>query len=245
MTPDRKISQIEFERIERYLLGEMMAKEKHSFEVDMKNDLILQKAVEENRIIIKAIETGGFRENLKSIHKDKFGSPQKSGLLIRWLAIAAGMAIFVTVGIWALDFGSAEDRIFAEYTTMDPGLPVPMSSTTANTYSFHDAMVDYKANKFDSAIQKWSALLIEEPESNVLNYYIGSSYFNLEEYAQAVPFFATAATHETGEFSAKAQWYLILSQLKLKEKDSVLDAKPLPDSPYNDQIKEVQDKLRK
>lgn len=244
MIPDRKISQIEFERIERYLLGEMLTEEKHSFEIEMKDDPSLQKAVEENRIIIQAIETGGLRENLKSIHQDKFGTRRESRSLIAWLAIAAGIAIFVTVGIWMLDFKSAEEKIFAEYTTPDPGLPVPMSSTS-NAYYFHDAMVDYKAEKFDSAIQKWSALLNEDPESNVLNYYIGSSYFNLEEYDLAAPFFAEATAQETGEFSAKAQWYLILSQLKLKETDRVLKATPLPESPYSERIKEIQDKLRK
>src|SRR5690554_4709369 len=244
MTPSNKISLDEFERVERYILGEMLAEEKRSFENEMNENPSLKDVVEENRLLIQTIETGALREKLEHIHQKKFGSKPMRKSIITWFAVAAGIAFLIAVGISIIELGSVEEKIFAEYTTTDPGQPVPMSSTDSD-YMFQDAMVDYKAGKFDRAINKWSGILTEDPESNILNYYIGSAYFNLEKYSRAVQFFEIAANQETQEFSAKAQWYLILSQLKLKDPESILSTIPIPGSPYSEQIKDIQLKLKK
>src|SRR5690606_34600771 len=115
-----------------------------------------------------------------------------------WLAIAAGIAALIAVGIWALNFQSETDSLFAQYHTTDPGLPVPMSAS--EEYIFHDAMVDYKAEKYATAIEKWKALSAETPENTTISYYLGASFFNQEKYNEALPYFEMVMTDSSSKF---------------------------------------------
>jgi len=241
MTPD-EIAIEEFEKIEKYIQRKMLPEEKSIFEAEIRSNPKLKHTVEENQMLIRAVEIAGFRSNLERIHDKKFGTKVKKPAIRPWLAMAAGIILLIAAGLWLTNSPETEERIFAQYATIDPGLPVPLSG--ANDYIFQDAMVDYKAGKYDVTIEKWSTILNSDPESNVLNYYIGAAHFNLKKYEDAVPYFRKAADDESSEYEAKAQWYLLLSQLKLKNNEEVLSISPVADSPYREQIEEIQKKLK-
>lgn len=231
-----------FERIERYLTGKMDAAEKAGFEKEVNQDASLRAAVDEQRTLIRAVETGAMKESLNDIHAETIGVQTKSTSVKNWVAIAAGFAVLVLFGVWILNRQPLSEKLFAEYTTTDPGLPVPMSAS--DSYNFHDAMVDYKAGKYTKAIGKWKSQLEENPGSAKVSYYIAAAYFNQEKYHEALEYFKQSSAQPGSDFRAKAQWYSVLSNLKLDRKEAVLNTTPLPDSPYREKIESIQQKLQ-
>ena len=230
-----------FERIERYLNGRMVGDEKAQFEKELNTDSALAKAVIEQREIQTAVELGALSESLDEIHNEVISSQKSSKN--NWWAIAAGIAIIIAAGVYLFQQGSPQDQLFASYSTTDPGLPVPMSSV--DHYVFYDAMVDYKAEKYEVAIKKWKGLVRAEPKNDTLNYYVGSAYFNLESYNEAVKFFDKIEPESESDLRYKSQWYKILSWIKLDERERILAQKPYSGSPYAEEIEEIQKALEK
>jgi tetratricopeptide (TPR) repeat protein len=230
-----------FERIERFINNEMSAEEKEQFENDLKSNPELSKAYEDQREIQMVVELGALSESLDEIHNEVVGSQKSSKN--NWWAIAAGIAIIIAAGVYLFQQGSPQDQLFATYSTTDPGLPVPMSSV--DHYVFYDAMVDYKAEKYEVAIKKWKGLVRAEPENDTLNYYVGSAYYNLESYSEAVKFFDKIDPESESELRYKSQWYRILSWIKLNEKEKILAQNPYAGSPYSEKIVEIQKALEK
>jgi len=232
-------NQENFERIERYVNDRMSADEKNQFEKELKSDDKLASEYEEQREIQMAVEIGALKENLEDIHEDLAYSQKPSKT--NWWAIAAGIAIILTVGIYLFKQNSPEEQLFATYSTTDPGLPVPMSSV--DHYIFYDAMVDYKAEKYDVAINKWKGLVRAEPTNDTLNYYVGSAHYNLENYGEAVGYFEKVNPDSDSPLRYKSQWYRVLAWIKLDQKDKILAEKALEGSPYAERINEVQKAL--
>ncbi len=243
MNSAKDISPEKFERIERFLLGKMETNERNIFEKELETNPELRKEKEAHQELIRAIEVGGLKESLDEIHNKTISKNESRPSRNNWFAIAAGLAAIISVAIWAVNHQSTNEALFAEYSTIDPGLPVPMSASA--NYTFHDAMVDYKAEKYDKAIEKWTALLEDNEKNNPLNYYIGAAYYNQEKYNEALLWFEKTLADSSSSFHAKAQWYEVLSQLKLNETQKVLATVSLPNSPYKDRIESIQQELKK
>ena len=242
MTTHDNIPPDEAEKIDRYLMGAMAPSERADFEALLAASPEMQREVETRKTLINAVEAGAMREKLDEIHNRLQPAAHTSTKHANWWAVAAGIIILLAAGIWALNRNSPEENLFAQYATLDPGLPVPMSASSA--YAFHDAMVDYKAEKYDLAISKWKEQLKEYPESDILNYYIGAAYFNQENYREALLWYAEAEKKQEGKYRYKAQWYSVLSLLKLNDRETILATQPLEGSPYADRILEIQQALK-
>ena len=232
-------NQENFERVERYINDEMSAEEKAQFENDLKSNAELSKAYEEQCEMQMAVELGALNDSLDEIHNEVVGEQKNSKN--NWWAIAAGIAIIIAAGVYLFQQGSPQDQLFATYSTTDPGLPVPMSSV--DHYIFYDAMVDYKAEKYDVAINKWKGLVRAEPTNDTLNYYVGSAHYNLENYGEAVGYFEKVNPDSDSPLRYKSQWYRVLAWIKLDQKDKILAEKALEGSPYAERINEVQKAL--
>lgn len=246
MTVNNDITQAEFDRIEKYLLGKMEGEEKEAFELELKANIRLKTAADDYADVITAVEAGAFKENLEIIHRQTIGTggdKPKRNSMVGWLAIAAGIALLIGIGLWFFDTAPAADKLFAEYATKDPGLPVPMTGST-DDYHFHDAMVDYKAGKYALAIEKWTALLSDFEDQQLLKYYIASAHFNLEDYTEAVALFAEAETGNNDTYSYKSQWYTVLAQLKLHDTEAIMAVQPKPESPYAADIEKIKSQLK-
>lgn len=230
-----------FERVERYLMNDMGVEEEQDFLSDLEKDENLRKELEDQREMQLVIELGGMRETMDEIHEniaDSSNAPSRNN----WFAVAAGLAILVSVGIWAINQGSQTENLFAEYATTDPGVPVPMSAT--NNYTFYDGMVDYKEAHYKDALSKWDSLLTENPENDTLNFYHGATLFNMENYREAIPYFDVAEANSTSTIRDKAQWYRVLIGLKLDDKELVLSITPYPGSAFAERIEKIQGELK-
>lgn len=240
MNSKQNISPDEFGRIENYLQGKMTVLEKQEFESEVKGNKELEREIAIQRDLQLSIEAGGLQDSLDGIHKAviREAKPAKNN----WFAIAAGIAALIALGVWALNFQSQNDALFAQYSTVDPGLPVPMSASAE--YSFHDAMVDYKAEKYNKSIEKWTTQLAENPQNLTITYYLGASFYNQEKYAEALPYFQKVMTDSTSKFQAKAQWYVVLSWLKTNNTEAIKDISPIAESPYAEKINSIQQELK-
>ncbi len=230
-----------FERIEAYLAGSLGPDERIKLENEMKTNPELAGELSIQRELLLSVEVGSMKDELERIHREVTESQRPSRRY--WYAIAAGLALLIASTIWFQMQPSQHEKLFLAYTTTDPGLPVPMSASAANSYSFYDAMVDYKAEKYTLAIEKWKVMYDAQPQNDTLRYYIGSAWYNNASFTEAIPYFEETMRDEKSEFRYKAQWYFTLSYLKLGNESAIQTVEPLKDSPYTGQIEAIQNEL--
>ncbi len=237
----RELSEKDFERIERFILGDMSAEERQSFQKEMEADKELRETVLEQSDLIKSVEAEGLKAELDSIHSELYDSNQKKKSPYLFFSIAASLAVLIGFSFWYFNLEDSSSELYAEYNYTDPGLPVPMSAT--DSYDFYDAMVDYKTEDYQTAINKWIILLEAEPQNDTLNYYIGASYFNMDAFDQAEPYLDKILNSTASKFKYKAQYMLFLAELKRGNTEEALNFKPLNDSPFKAEIRAAQESI--
>jgi tetratricopeptide (TPR) repeat protein len=218
------ISQEEFEKFERYILGHMEEQERIAFENEIATDRILSQKLEDIKVILEGVEEAAFRNNLDEIHQElqKDSSEptvpkkpiDKNVKLIPWKTFSIAASLFFMAGFfaWLLLFKSdPNERLFMAYYQADPGLVTAMSSEA--NYEFDRGMVDYKSGLYPEALQRWELLLEEKPDNDTLNYFVGSAHLAMKETKKAQYYLQKVMQLHEGRFSQDAYWYLALSYL--------------------------------
>ena len=106
------------ERINRYLHGEMSSEEESVFEADLQKDNALKQQAESMARIVKGMEVVGKEHDKQLLEKMKASSGKKTSSL-RWISIAASIALVFTVGYFVYDY-SATTRLGKEYAYAFP-----------------------------------------------------------------------------------------------------------------------------
>ncbi|MBR5921774.1 MAG: hypothetical protein IKZ56_11515 [Bacteroidales bacterium] len=101
------------ERINRYLHGEMSPEEESVFEADLRKDDTLRQQAESMARIVKGMEVVGDEHDKQLLEKMKASSGKKTSSL-RWISIAASIALVFTVSYFVYDY-SATTRLGKEY----------------------------------------------------------------------------------------------------------------------------------
>lgn len=205
-----------FEAIEAYVLGSMTTDERARFEQELAADAALRVELELQRENMHAVELGGVTRMLKSIAAEEVAS-EMSMTKSNWkqyLKVAAVVAIVLSGSLWLLR-PSANERLFADHYTADPGLPVTMGSTA--DLVFADAMVSYKEGHFAEARAKWSTLLQQEPMNDTLRYYMASAWLAEGDARAAIPMLEGLANESASMFHARANWFLLLAYVRSGE----------------------------
>jgi len=96
----RELSEKDFERIERFILGDMSAEEQQSFQKEMETDDELQKSVLEQRELIKSVEAEGLKAELDSIHSELYDVNQGKRSPYLFFSIAASIAVLIGFSFW-------------------------------------------------------------------------------------------------------------------------------------------------
>lgn len=226
MENNNHISQEEFEKFERYILGHMEAKERIAFENTIASDKVLSQKLDDMKVILEGVEEAAFRNNLDEIHQEleketsEPKEPKKPAekvdnvKLFPWksFSIAASLLLITGFFAWLLLFRSdPNERLFMAYYQADPGLVTAMSSES--NYEFDRAMVDYKSGLYQEALRRWTPLLEEKPENDTLNYFVGSAHLALKDAKIAQSFLEKVTRLPEGRFLQDAYWYLALSYL--------------------------------
>ncbi len=106
------------ERINRYLHGEMSPGEESVFEADLPKDNTLKQQAESMARIVKGMEVVGKEHDKQLLEKMKASSGKKTSSL-RWISIAASIALVFTVSYFVYDY-SATTRLGKEYAYAFP-----------------------------------------------------------------------------------------------------------------------------
>ncbi|MFZ6050485.1 hypothetical protein [Halocola ammonii] len=235
-------SQEQFEKIERYLSAELSEVERLAFESALKADPDLKSELDRQRELREVVEIGGMKSKLDEFHQKVASEHSKKSSGIRWWAIAAAFIGLIVASYFIFFNQTKSEKLFADYHTIDPGLPTPMSAT--DNYDFYDAMVDYKNEKYELSIEKWKPLLKENPDNDTLNFYIGSAHFANEKYQKALPYFSTVRELDQSAFSDKAEWYVALSFLHLEELEKLDSLSTAATGKFADKIREINSQLQ-
>jgi len=208
-----EISQAEFERIERYLLGGMDDVGRRAFEQELSSSPALYDEVALQRRLIAATELGAFFAD--KTHSTNVVEHHRGQRVSWWYAAAALLALGF-VGWWLLRPAvSPSTSLYATYFYPDPGLPVAMSST--DKYVFYDGMVSYKEEKYDEAIRAWRTLPTSMRSTDTLQYYLSMALLNKGELDSAALYLDQILTAEASSFHTKTLWYRALIHIKRDE----------------------------
>ena len=218
------------DEIDRYVRGDLSAEEYERFETEMLSDPALRSAVEEMRTLILGIETDVLRSTLSEIiHEDSKATrqaivkqiiPPKKKNTQRWWALAASLLLLAAATYYII-WPTSDTPYYQAYYTVDPGLPTPMSAT--DDFSFFDAMVDFKNEKYELAAEKWEELLAQNPMNDTLIYYLGSAQLASGKSINAAYHLAKLIDDTDSPFQKKARWYWSLCQLALKNRTAVIE----------------------
>uniref|UniRef100_UPI003592F06D tetratricopeptide repeat protein n=1 Tax=Aquiflexum sp. TaxID=1872584 RepID=UPI003592F06D len=238
------ISQEEFEKFERYILGHMETQERIAFENTIALDKVLSQKINDMKVIFEGVEEAAFRNNLNEIHQElemdttEFAEPRKSAdkvekiKIFPWksFSIAASFLLITGFFSWLLLFRpDPNERLFMAYYQADPGLVTAMSSES--NYEFDRAMVDYKSANYQEAIARWEKLIQDKPGNDTLQYFLGTSHLALKNTDPAIFYFDAVVVKEESAFYEDARWYLALTYIlagKEGEAKEVLDQSQNP-----------------
>lgn len=244
MNSERDTSINDFERIEAFLTGHMNEADRVQFELEIRNDPAFAEKVTMQQEMLRTVEVGALREKFEKIHQVQIGKAGKPSRSKIWYAIAAGFALLIASGIWWQSQPNEFQALLANNLTTDPGLPVPMSAPVGGQYIFYDAMVDYKMENYELAMEKWNKLLSTGPKNDTLQFYIGAALFNQSKYAGSLSYFEKVLKNEQSTFRYKSQWYIVLASLAGENKAKIDAVKPLPGSPFTGQINTIQSQIQ-
>jgi len=237
----KPIDRTRFEAIEAYVLGTMSADHRVRFEQEVANDPTLRAEVELQRENTLAIEMGGVERMLKQLATEEKNKEGRAAGWPTYVKYAAVLAVVLTAGLWFALRPSANERLFAEHFTADPGLPVAMSAT--DDPAFADAMVSYKECKYAEARAKWAPLLQQEPMNDTLRYYIASAWLAEGDVPAAIPMLEALAMEPASVFQTRANWFLLLAYVHTGE---FAKAKAIPlesDTTYGERVRLIKAQL--
>lgn len=218
MNNQNLIPQEQWEEIERFLLDEMSSEETERFQERLSLDPRLKKVTEEMKLLSIGIQELALQDKLTLFHEEliKDNTKQKkNGRLLsmnRWLIAASVIFVLVISGYFFFGKKNKNEALFAQYFRPDPGLVTAMGSSF--NYEFDRGMIDYKSGNYEAAIKTWEGLLTSKPNSDTLNYFLGSAYLANKKTDKAISFFEKVTVLPPGSFVNDAYWYLGLSYLK-------------------------------
>lgn len=221
--PQYEIMQEELELIEAYLSKQLNASAQQQLEQRMQSDLPFRLKVEEVRNLIIGIEEASLESKLNSFHAAvENGKPAPSGKTVplyrSWWAAAAVLLLLIAATWMLWPKAGKDERLFLAYFTPDIGLPVAMGSADSASYLFYDGMINYKEEKYETALQKWQRLARAGVSSDTLQYYMAMALLNQGKNSEAEKILSPLAEKTGSSFTEDAGWYLALIHLKNKDR---------------------------
>lgn len=198
------------ERIDAYLLDRMSGAERSAFEADMSRDPELVTQVDAQRRIHDAVGYRQVSNILGQLGRNAQPRPARR-IIVRMLAIAAGVVLLVCLGIVFLRQQPEEKQLFARYYEADPGMPTLMGAEQG-MYVFMEGMVAYRSGKYDSALKLWAGLEDQTRFRDTLSFYRAMANIGLGKFDNAITDLEHTGRH--GEFAHKRDWYLALALVR-------------------------------
>jgi len=207
------------ELIEAYIEGTLTQEEKIDFEVRLLVDRELEEEFELYKNIVggfQHIKTENIRQQLQAIDEELDNKKNSSTNKFYWWAGIAACLIFLQIYLY-----NSKSTI---PLPIEEGLPVVMGDD--NNVEFQNAMQLFKGGKYDASINRFNKLIIMHPDNDTLNYFLGCSELNIQQYLSASKHLQIVNVTNSSVFNLKAKYFLAYTLYKTNKTE---DAKVLLD----------------
>lgn len=236
-----KLTEDQYELIEAYLTNELSAPDRASFESDIQTDAELLAEVGRQRDLrlgFRALGIQHMLEQTRTNYKTALPSAETASKRLtvfrsisswpNWVA-AASVVIVLGAGYYAYQQTASRqaDLAYSETLKLDANDVLVKGFPSANVPSqtritFLDAFKNYKAGKYDRAIDQLKTLPADKQTIHYKNYLLGLSYLANNQPAVSIPLLSKAQATPSPELHQKAEWFLALAYVKNNQKEKAL-----------------------
>ena len=217
-----KINYSEF--IDRYLDNDLSGPELNWFEKELDSNSELQAELKLQKELNEALgqeDILDLREKLNAIHEMVDPEPArkriKRTLSGNWAGIAAASAvILVAIGFLLSNFMNPKQTAEELFNQHYEPYVVPTNYRSAADINivFHKALIEYKNQDYQKALQLFEKVLFEDESRMDVTLLTGISNLEIENYNKANNSFQKVINHNDNLFIEQAEWYLALCYLK-------------------------------
>lgn len=217
----------QFELIEKYIDGNLSAKESKSVEQLIAKDKVFAKEYKLRYEVNEAImqkDIMTLRENLNNVYNGQHQSPKnvvRQLFIKNWHLVAASVTILIIVGSFLLSNlnNSSSEQIFEKYYSSENAIFMTRSDATVLDDNLNDALEKFQNKEYADAIN-----LLTINETNVVaKYYLGLSYMETDQFVKAKASFQNILDSPDNLFIEQAKWYKGLCLLKLDETEAATE----------------------
>ena len=237
--------------IDDFLMDRLSPKDRTAFEARLQQDAALLKTVETRRQAMTAIDLLGqkvLKAKLDQIHeKVVTNQPARRVPLMRWAAVAAGVAVLVAAFFLLLP-GKTDPAVLYQAYYETPNLSGGSRGGDAAIDALKsEAAQSFKSQNYAAAVQQYLAILQQTPNDPYVQLALGLSYMETDDLQNAEKAFAQIIQNEDILYLHQAKWYQALSFLKTGEVEKAkvnleaLAADPLVD--FHEEAVELLGKL--
>lgn len=239
------------ELIENYCEGKLSELDRIDFESRLLIDSELEEELSLYRNIVAGIKENGeekLRQKLKTadeeLDKTKIIQLEKKSNY-RILALVASLILLVGLPtIWFLQKGSDLPSLADKYYEKEKGLPMEMGISNKK---LDEVMTNYFSGNYSGMANQLNELLKTNSGNDTLTYFFGIANYELGNYRPTIASFNQIQSSSV--FFKKAQFRLILTNLKCGDKKSTLELidKCLSDKEclYSDKLSSLRAELSK
>ena len=234
-------------RIEKYLEKKLTVEELQEFERRKSEDPVLEKQVEEMRLLIEGIKNTAREHILDDLKKLEETLPEvtvkkriplrRNLIRIGWGLAAACIAGIIAVSVFVNPVNNhTYETLYNEYFTPYPNvIEATKRSEYHNLTLKEEAFYEYDLGNYATAIEKFSVINEKEKDATLL-FYLGNAYMAIGKTEDAIHNFKLIGDSDH-KFQNQAKWYLCLAYLKngqIEEVKNILGELKLSNSAYRE-----------
>lgn len=220
---------ITYERLERFIEGEINPDELSLLEGEVKSDTKLRKELALRKMTDKALlsnDISNLRSKLQNIEDTRVAKEREKELVIakfyKYAASFIGIALlYSTLLLVQKDYSA--DKIIKKYYESYTAYAPSRSITSGANDNYNIAIEYYNDLDYENAsiyFEKVNAINDRFIESTMM---LGVSRFENKQYAEAIPSFEKVIKHNDNLFIEDANWYLALCYIQTNERAKAID----------------------
>jgi len=215
------------EKLERYLKGDMSAKEMKKFEDSLMkdNEMLREIALEQElETVLGDADILDLKMKLDAIRYKESRNQMLSPIILsmksnmKYIAAAASMGVLITAGVLTLTPRNySSDKLFKMY--YQPDKAVIVNRAGRGNVNIVEALMKFQKKEYDAASGMFEEILLNNPDNIALRFYNGISYIETEKYDEAIKSFNLILENKDNLYIEHAEWYLALCYLKKEDVD--------------------------
>ncbi|AQG82152.1 hypothetical protein [Spirosoma montaniterrae] len=229
-------SEEDYELIEAYLANELSATDRAAFEADMQRNPDLQAEVSLQRNLRLGLRAIGIEKAVMQA-RSQYEAIKPAAASVRplvssrsWFywAVAASIVAVLTIGYVAYQQTTRPPDLafidtIAPNQSDDLAKELPVGAVSSNVRTqFLDAFTQYKAGRYDRAIEQLRTVPADKQSEPYKLYFLGLSRLANKQPARAIPLFKRAMNSPESSIRQKSEWFLALAYVKNGQNERAL-----------------------